>query len=403
MGVANDLPLSGRKVVEFSHMVMGPAAGVILGDLGADVIKVEPIGGDKTRRLIGAGAGYFPMYNRNKRFIALDVKSPEGGAIARRLIAGADVVIENFREGAMRRLGLDYESLAVANPGLIYCSEKGFLNGPYENRTALDEVAQMMGGLAYMTGPPGQPLRAGGSIVDVMGGMFGVIGILAALEKRHRTGRGQAVRSSLFESVVFLMGQHMAQYAVTGVPAKPMPVRTSSWAVYDLFETRDGELIFVGVVTDGQWRAFCRSFELTVWEGDASIASNTQRVERRDRILPRIRELFAGFTMRELITKLEETGLPFAPVGKPEEMFDDPHLNASAGLLELTLPEGGRTKLPALPLAMNGARFDVRHDIPPVGADTIKILRELGHGEEEISDLLHRGIAEGDPPERSSA
>jgi len=386
------LPLAGLKVIEFTHMVMGPAAGLILGDLGADVIKIEPPDGDKTRNLRGAGAGYFPMYNRNKRCIAIDVKTEDGRAIVGRLIDSADILVENFREGAMRRLGFDYDSLAATNPGLIYCSEKGFLDGPYENRTALDEVAQMMGGLAYMTGPPGRPLRAGGSIIDVMGGMFGVIGILAALEQRRRTGRGQMIKASLFESVVFLMGQHMAQYAVTGAPAKPMPVRISAWAIYDLFETREGEQIFVGVVTDGQWRTFCRDFGLEDWLNDESIATNSQRVERRDSILPRLQELFAGYSLAALVDKLEAAGLPFAPVGKPEDMFEDPHLIASGGLLNLAIPGGSETKLPALPLAMAGARFGVRHDIRAAGQDTVEVLEEVGLSATEIDDFRKRRI-----------
>ena len=259
---SNPAPLSGLRVVEFTHMVMGPAVGAILVELGAEVIKVEPVGGDATRQLLGSGAGYFSMYNRNKKSVCLDLKNPRGLAIARRLAASADIVVENFRAGTMDKLGLGYDSLAAENPRLIYCSEKGFLSGPYEHRTALDEVAQMMGGLAYMTGPPGRPLRAGTSVIDVTGGMFGVIGILAALEQRHRTGRGQKVASSLFETTVYLVGQHMAQKAVTGQAARPMPVRISAWAIYDVFETRDGEQVFVGVVSDSLWEKFCAAFEL---------------------------------------------------------------------------------------------------------------------------------------------
>ena len=175
------LPLAGIKVVEFTHMVMGPAAGLMLADLGADIIRIEPAKGDNTRFLPGSGAGYFPMYNRNKRSLCVDLKSDAGKALVLKLVEKADVIIENFRLGTMERLGFGYDALKAANPGLIYCSEKGFLSGPYEERTALDEVAQMMGGLAYMTGPPGQPLRAGTSVIDVQGGMFGALGIIAAL------------------------------------------------------------------------------------------------------------------------------------------------------------------------------------------------------------------------------
>ena len=339
-------PLRGIRVVEFTHMVMGPAAGAILVELGAEVIKVEPVGGDATRQLLGSGAGYFSMYNRNKKSVCLNLKDPRGLELAQQLAASADVVVENFRAGTMDKLGLGYDTLAAANPRLIYCSEKGFLSGPYEHRTALDEVAQMMGGLAYMTGPPGRPLRAGSSVIDVTGGMFGVIGILAALEERHRTGRGQKVASSLFETTVYLVGQHMAQKAVTGQAAKPMPVRISAWAIYDVFETQDGEQVFVGVVSDSLWQKFCAAFGLAELGADPRYATNSQRVAARETLLPQVRALFRTFTKADLVARLERTGLPFAPIGKPEDLFDDPHLLASGGLGDVTLEDGTPTKLP---------------------------------------------------------
>jgi crotonobetainyl-CoA:carnitine CoA-transferase CaiB-like acyl-CoA transferase len=348
-------PLAGLKVVEFTHMVMGPAAGAILAALGAEVTRVEPPGGDHTRNLIGSGAGYFPMYNRHKASVFLDLKSPDGLAEARRLAAEADILIENFRPGALDRLGLDYDALSAANPRLIYCTLKGFLPGPYENRTALDEVAQMMGGLAYMTGPPGRPLRAGTSVIDATGGMFGVIGILAAVEERHRTGRGQKVQSALFETTVWLVGQHMAQRAVTGKAADPMPARISAWAIYDVFETKD-EPVFVGVVTDALWEKFCALFGLDALWADESLRRNNERVKARDRILPVIRAMFASMTRDEIVARLDGSGLPFAPIGRPEDLFDDPHLQASGGLQPVTLPDGRETVLPALPVTMNGER-----------------------------------------------
>ena len=384
-------PLAGLKVVEFSHMVMGPSAGVILGDLGADVVKVEPIGGDATRRLQGSGAGYFPMFNRNKRSLCLDLKSPEGLEVARRLTERADVVIENFRPGAMENLGLGYEALRASNAGLIYCSAKGFLAGPYEDRTALDEVAQMMGGLAYMTGPPGQPLRAGASVIDITGGMFGVIGILAALEQRRRTGRGQHVTCSLFETTAFLVGQHMAQAAVTGAPPNPMPVRISAWAIYDIFETGDGEQIFLGVVSDGQWRAFCQAFGLSELGADPSLAANNDRVSNRELILPHVRQALKSYSKAELLAKLEPLGLPFAPIARPQDLFDDPHLNAAGGLVEVTLADGKTAKLPALPLEMDGARFGLSCDVPGEGGHSLEVLAEAGFSQDEIAGLKARG------------
>ena len=360
------LPLEGLTVVEFTHMVMGPAVGLILADLGATVIKVEPPGGDKTRKLPGSGAGYFPMYNRNKRSRCLDTGSVEGQAAARELCRSADVVIENFRPGAMDERGLGYTQLKEDNPGLIYCSLKGFLEGPYAHRTALDEVTQMMGGLAYMTGLPGKPMRAGASVIDVTGGMFGVIAILAALERRHRTGQGEHVQSALFETTAFLVGQHMAQHAVSQKPLQPMSVRTSAWAVYDIFDTADAEQLFVAVVSDTQWKLFCKAFGLEGLGADPGLAANGDRVRRREEILPPIRAALGALTKAELMQRLEHTGLPFAPINTPEDLIEDPHLNAG-GLYELTLSDGRRAKLPALPVSFGAQRCPLRHDLPKPG------------------------------------
>jgi crotonobetainyl-CoA:carnitine CoA-transferase CaiB-like acyl-CoA transferase len=390
----HDLPLAGIRVIEFSHMVMGPSVGLILGDLGADVIKVEPIGGDQTRRLLGSGAGYFPMFNRNKRSICLNLKTEEGVHLAQRLLADADVMIENFRPGTLERLGLGYDAVATLNPKIIYCSAKGFLPGPYEQRTALDEVTQMMGGLAYMTGPPGQPLRAGSSVIDITGGMFGVIGILAALESRHRTGRGSNVKCALYETTAFLVGQHMAQKAATGEAPQPMPVRVSAWAIYDVFETaNEGEQLFVGVVSDSQWTTLCRTFGLDDLGEDPGLKDNNQRVLARNSILPRVRDLFKGFSRDELVDRLEAVGLPFAPIMRPDELFDDPHLNESGGLVDVTIPNNGGVRLPALPLEMNDERLPVRRDIPKANGDGEAILTDLGVGPAEIASLRSRGIA----------
>lgn len=389
---AGELPLAGLKIVEFTHMVMGPTVGVILADMGADVIKVEPVEGDHTRKLVGSGAGYFPMYNRNKRSLAIDLKSEKGLAIARDLISGSDVMIENFRPGAMERLGLDYESLSADNPGLIYCSQKGFLDGPYAHRTALDEVAQMMGGLAYMTGPPGRPLRAGASVIDVAGGMFGVIAILAAIIDRQQSGRGQHVTSSLYETTVFLVGQHMAQYAVTGEPANPMPVRISAWAIYDVFETADDDALFLGVVSDKQWQKFTQLFDLAELGADPALAANADRVARREQLLPQVRTVLKAYTRAELMARLEHSGLPFAPIAKPHELFKDPHLNQSGGLVPVSVNENGGTSLPALPVSMAGKRFSTRHDLPSPGADTVAILAELGINSDDAEALMAKGI-----------
>ncbi|QLC23061.1 CoA transferase [Parasphingopyxis sp. CP4] len=385
-----DGPLSGLKVVEFTHMVMGPAAGAMLAELGAEVVRVEPIGGDRTRRLLGSGGGYFPMYNRHKQSLCLNLKDPQGLEAAQKLVESADILIENYRPGAMEKLGLGYDALAETNPRLIYCSEKGFLPGPYENRTALDEVAQMMGGLAYMTGPPGKPLRAGASVIDVTGGMFGVIAILAAVEERHRSGRGQKVQASLFETTVYLVGQHMAQKAVTGQAAAPMPARVSAWAIYDVFETAD-EPVFVGVVTDALWEKFCALFGLDDLWAREELRENNSRVEARDEIMPEIRALMKTFTSAELIAKLDGTGLPFAPIGKPEELFDDPHLAASGGLQDVTLTDGRTVQLPVLPIDMNGSRTGGPDQLPEPGDQSDQVLSGLGYSESDIAALKEAG------------
>ncbi|MEC3947471.1 CaiB/BaiF CoA transferase family protein [Sphingobium sp. HWE2-09] len=393
MTTKGELPLAGIRVVEFSHMVMGPSTGVILADLGAEVIKVEPIGGDQTRRLLGSGAGYFPMFNRNKRSICIDLKTPEGVQLAVQLVELADVLVENFRPGALQKMGLGPDQFQQSNPGLIYYSAKGFLSGPYENRTALDEVTQMMGGLAYMTGPPGRPLRAGASVIDVAGGMFGVIGILAALERRHRTGVGGEVKSSLYETTAFLVGQHMAQMAVTGVAAQPMPVRISAWAIYDVFETaNEGEQLFVGVVSDGQWASFVKAFDLGEIGSDPAYARNNDRVRARDIILPVVRALFARHPRADLVPRLEASGVAFAPIARPEDLFDDPHLNQSGGLVELDLENGTRTRLPALPVELDGERPHGERGLPRAGEDAAAILADIGLDATAIAALRDRGV-----------
>jgi crotonobetainyl-CoA:carnitine CoA-transferase CaiB-like acyl-CoA transferase len=387
------LPLAGVTVVEFVHMVMGPSCGLVLADLGADVIKVEPApNGDNTRHLTGSGAGFFAALNRNKRSLAVDLKHPDGIALVQRLLDGADVLVENFRPGAMDKLGLGYDALKARNPRLIYCSCKGFLPGPYEHRTALDETVQMMAGLAYMTGPPGRPLRAGSSVNDIMGGMFGAIGILAALHERHATGRGKLVQSGLFENNVVLMAQHMALIAVTGRVPPPMSVRTPAWSVYDIFDTADDDQVFVGVVTDTQWKIFCEEFGLPDMLADPTLATQNARVAARDVTIPRIAAVLKRHTRAELMALCEKHGLPYAPIGRPADLFDDPHLNASGGLLPVTLPDGRQTKLPALPLALDGERLGLRRDLPRPGEHGAAILREMGYADAEIAALQKVGV-----------
>jgi crotonobetainyl-CoA:carnitine CoA-transferase CaiB-like acyl-CoA transferase len=389
---SHPLPYEGLRVVEFTHMVMGPTCGMVLADLGAEVIKVEPIAGDNTRRLLGSGAGFFPLFNRNKKSVALDLQQPEGREAALKLIATADVVSENFKPGTMKKLGLDYATLAKLNERLVYVSHKGFLPGPYDHRTALDEVVQMMGGLAYMTGRPGDPLRAGTSVNDIMGGMFGAIGAMAALALRAKTGKGQEVQSALYENNVFLVAQHMMQYAVTGKPAAPMPGRISAWAVYDVFTVKDGEQIFLAAVTDTQWKIFCEALGFADLFADARLKTNNDRVHAREWLIPQLRERLANHSAAELRDVFERNGLPFAPITRPEQLFDDPHLNVTGGLAPLTLPDGRETKVPLFPFTLDGERLPVRLQPPRLGEHTNELLRAAGYSDEQLDDLRGRGI-----------
>ena len=371
------LPLDGIRVVEFTHMVMGPTCGMILADLGAEVIKVEPPGGDKTRSLPGLGIGFFRSFNRNKKSVVLDIQTPAGRSAAVDLVKQSDVVLENFRPGLMASVGLDYDALRQEHPALIYVSHKGFLPGPYEHRLALDEVVQMMGGLSYMTGPPGRPLRAGTSVNDIMGGMFGAIGVLAALRERDRTGRGQEVQSALFENCVFLSAQNMQQHLMTGEPVPPMPSRVSSWSVYDVFTLKDDEQLFIGAVSDKQFQTLCRVIDRMDLAEDPALATNAQRVALRPELLKWLGDTLMHHSMTALMPRLESAGIPYAPIVRPDQLVGDPHLIESGGLVDMPTDDGGSTKVVLLPLLMGGRRPGVRHALPKIGEHTEEVLARL--------------------------
>jgi crotonobetainyl-CoA:carnitine CoA-transferase CaiB-like acyl-CoA transferase len=387
------LPLTGIRVLELSLAVMGPTAGMVLADMGAEVIRIEPTPqGDETRQIKGFGTGFFPAFNRNKRSIILNLKSPEGKEIMDRLIKTADVLVENYAPGTIDRLGFDYKRVSGINPRLIFCSLKGFMPGPYEKRPALDEVCQMMGGLAYMTGPAGRPLRAGASVLDIMGGSYGVIGVLTALYERERTGRGQHVLATLFESVVMLMAQNMAVAAITGQASPPMPERGRSWSVYDLFETSDKDKVFVGLTSDAHWQRFCKSFGYADLLADSRLATNNSRVDERGWFMPELNRRLAKLTKVEIMKNAEDACIPFAPIARPEDLFDDPHLNASGGLLETTLPDGRKTKLPRIPVRLGNYDFGLRNDPPAPGEGGEELLLALGLDRDRIAALKSEGV-----------
>ena len=389
MSDAQSLPLAGLRILEFCHTIMGPTAGLLLADLGAEVIKVEPApAGDRTRRLPGFASGFFGTFNRNKRSLGIDIKDPKGKAIILDLCASADVVLENFAPGTMDRLGCGYEVLSERNPGLVFCSLKGFLSGPYEHRPALDEVVQFMGGMAYMTGPPGQPLRAGASVIDILGGTFAVVGVLAALREREQTGKGQVVRSSLYESTTFLMSQHMAGQAITGRPSPPMPAREGAWGIYEPFATADEDQIFIGITSDNHWRRFCEHFDRADLLADPKYATNEARVAERPTLLRIVADIVLPLTKSDLVEVFDRIGIPFAPVIRPSELFEDKHLNESGQLLDVRVKEDIWTRLPKLPIEVGDhAVGEVRRQPPTAGEHTREILLELGLSENEIEAL----------------
>jgi crotonobetainyl-CoA:carnitine CoA-transferase CaiB-like acyl-CoA transferase len=376
-----DLPLSGVRVVEMTHMVMGPTCGMILAQLGAEVIKVEPPVGDKTRSLGGMGVSFFPLFNRGKRSIVLDFAIAEDRELMERLLASADVFVENFRDGQLEKQGLGSEELRARHPHLIVAGHKGFLSGPYEHRPALDEVVQMMSGLAAMTGTSAKPQRVGSSANDIMGGMFGVIAILAALYQRRGSARGGAggadIRVGLFENCLFLVAQHMVEYEMTGNKPRSMPEREHAWPIYDIFETAGGERIFIGVVTEGHWQSFCREFGMIDFLEDPALATTTDRIMARSRIIPRAAEMIKGWNAKELSAKLDALNICFSPINRPEDLFDDPHVLRPGGLVNNVKADGEAFRVPALPVQWNGANLGEGLAVPVLGADTEAVRAEL--------------------------
>jgi crotonobetainyl-CoA:carnitine CoA-transferase CaiB-like acyl-CoA transferase len=373
-----NLPLSGVRVVEMTHMVMGPTCGMILAQLGADVIKVEPPAGDKTRSLGGMGTSFFPLFNRGKRSVVLDFAKAGDRETMDRLLASADVFLENFRDGQLEKQGLGSDELRRRHPHLIMAGHKGFLSGPYEHRPALDEVVQMMSGLAAMTGTVAKPQRVGSSANDIMGGMFGVIAILAALyQKRGGGAEGADIRIGLFENCLFLVAQHMVEYEMTGNRPRSMPEREHAWPIYDIFETAGGARIFIGVVTEGHWQSFCREFGLQEFLDDPTLRTTTDRILARSRIIPRAAEVIKRWNAAELSAKLDELNICFSPINRPEDLFDDPHVLRPGGLVHNINADGAAFRVPALPVQWNGASIGEGLKVPALGADTDAVRAEL--------------------------
>ncbi len=392
----SNAPLKGIKVLEFTHAVMGPCAGLMLADMGAEVVHVEPINGDNTRRLQGFGTGYFWFYNRNKKSLAIDLKSQEGIDLIYKLVKEYDVVVENFGPGTMDRLGLGYEKLKTFNSCLIYCSLKGFLSGPYEKRHAMDEVVQMMGGLAYMTGREGDPLRAGTSVIDITGGMFGYIGILQALYEREKTGEGGFVKAALFETCAFLMGQHMAYASQIDYEIPPMPSRVSAWSIYKVFDTKDNDKTFIGIISEKHWERLCDVFGWEDWANDQRLETNNKRIDEREWFIPELNSRVKQFTKAEIIERCDRGHIPFAPISRPEDLFNDEQLNKGNSLMQVDMGDGKTTKLPKFPLEYKGTRIEKRMDPPKIGEHTTEILKELDIDNDTIQKMVAAGIIKQD-------
>jgi crotonobetainyl-CoA:carnitine CoA-transferase CaiB-like acyl-CoA transferase len=373
-----ELPLAGVRVIEMTHMVMGPTCGMILAQLGAEIIKVEPPAGDKTRSLGGMGTSFFPLFNRGKRSVVLDFEKTEDGDFMHRLLAGADVFLENFRDGQLDKQGLGAEELRKKYPDLIIAGHKGFMSGPYEHRPALDEVVQMMSGLATMTGTSARPQRVGSSANDIMGGMFGVISILAALyQKKQGKADGADIRIGLFENCLFLVAQHMVEYEMTGNKPRSMPEREHAWPIYDIFDTAGGNRIFIGVVTEGHWQSFCREFGLKEFAEDTSLRTTTDRIMARGRIIPRVAEEIKRWDVAELSAKLDRLNICFSPINRPEDLLTDPHVLRPGGLVNNFNADGKPFRVPALPIEWNGGSLGEGLKVPVLGADTEAVRAEL--------------------------
>ena len=380
-GSRSDQPLAALKVVELGHIVAGPTASLILAEFGAQVTKIERSGSGDQARANTHNQGHFVSYNSNKRSVCLELGVPSDKALLLRLLDECDVLIDNFAPGALDRAGLDYETLSARNPRLIHASIKGFLPGLHGDLPLTDEPAQMRGGLAYMTGPNGRPLRAGTSIVDITGAMFAAIGVLVALEDRRRTGVGRKIDVGLFESVVFLVGQHVARASMTGEVPEPLAERGMGrdlgWGIYRTFRTRDDKDIFVAVLSDNHWERFCAEFGLHELRADQSLSTNMGRARQHARLSDITSALMAQLDFKAAVERLNKARLPCAPVNTPLDLLDDAHLASLDFLKTVRSAQGQKARIASLPIA-SPTWFDFpRGDPPTLGEHTKEILAQL--------------------------
>ena len=407
-GAGREAPLAGIKVLEVGVAMAGPFCGMTLGDYGADVIKIERIGeGDESRTWLndpypGKFSSYFAAANRNKRSLALDLKHPDGVAILKKLAARTDVLIDNFRVGALEKLGLGYDALAAANPRLVYCSISGFgPNGPRAHERANDVFMQAYSGLMSITGEEGRgPVKAGISVADITAGMFGVIGVLLAIEARHRTGRGQRVDTSLLEGQIAMLAQFLTGYFASG----RIPVRrgTSSQlgATYQAFQATD-DWVVVAAFTQRMWQGVCRAVERTEWADDPRFESKEKRSANREILIPMLAARFATRRVDEWIERLSAEGVPCSSVNSIDKVVLDEQVRAREMIVEVEHAVAGKIRMAGLPVKLSRNPGAVRRPPPLLGEHSVEILREMGMGAGDIEALFRQGvIATPDPVPR---
>lgn len=387
------LPLKGVRVLELSHIVAGPSGGMMLGDLGADVIKVEhPSTGDTARSQANEGNTFY-TYNRNKQFLALDLRQAKGKAIFEKLVKQSDIVLDNFAPGALQRLGLDYSWGSKINPRIIYCSVKGFLPGPYGDRPFLDELAQMAGGIAYLTGFEGKPMRAGASITDIGAATYGVMGILAALYRREQTGVGDCIEAGLYETVVFWISQYITGAQLSGKNPPPRGEQTSGmgkamgWGVYQLFPTKGGKPVFIAVTGNRHWVGLCDVLGFDDWKNSAEFNTNRKRTAEKWRIAERITAATQLLTYDDITARLYKALVPYAPVGTPLDILADKHMGEAGRWMQLKVGDK-QLKVPKLPFAMGGTEdFEAAKQPAFLGEHTDTILASIGYTPAEVAAL----------------
>lgn len=393
-------PLEGIKVVEIGVAMAGPFCAMTLGDYGAEVIKIERVGiGDDSRQWghgfhDGALGDYYASANRNKRGIAVDLKNPEGIALVRRLIDEADVLVDNYRLGALARAGLDYEQLRVSNPGLIYCSITGFgATGPLSDRPANDLFMQAYSGVMSLTGEADRgPVKIGPSVCDVTAGMVATIGVLLALEARRRTGRGQRVDTSLLEGQISMLGQHLTRFFVTGkVPERTGSAGLSGSPTYRAYEASDGWIV-IACFNDRMFRDLCAALDQPAWLDDPRFATEPSRRGHSDLLVAAIASLLAQRPTKWWLDCFDAAGVPCSPINTLDRLVDEAQLQARECLIDIELPGLGSMRMGGLPIKLSDTPGSVTRHPPRLGQHTASVLEELGLTDDQIAQLVERGV-----------